>query len=272
MNLSNAIKRVLTALIAIPILLFVVYKGSYFFLAFVLIIGLGSFYEWTLITVKKNIKVHLYAGLLSTALLILNSFFEYVGLAEVIFIIVLLHLLIELFRNSGSALFNLGGSFLGISYISFFSVSLILIRNYFHNYETGGYLIIAMLASIWLCDSAAYYIGTAFGRHRLFLRVSPKKSWEGAISGFIFSVIGMIAAKLVILDSFSYVEAIHIGVIVGIFGQIGDLVESLFKRDAGVKDSSSLIPGHGGILDRFDSLLFTSPVVYLYIKNFIFPF
>jgi len=100
----------------------------------------------------------------------------------------------------------------------------------------------------------------------LMLRVSPKKSWEGAVAGFIFSVIGMVASKSLMLEFLSTFDAIIIGIIVGVFGQIGDLVESLIKRDANVKDSSSLIPGHGGILDRFDSLLFSAPIIYLYLS------
>ena len=125
-------------------------------------------------------------------------------------------------------------------------------------------MIISIFVSIWICDSAAYFIGSAYGLHKLMPRVSPKKSWEGAIAGFVFAVIGMIAARELVLEFLELRDAIAIGLIVGAFGQIGDLVESLLKRDNHVKDSSSIIPGHGGILDRFDSLLFTAPIVYLY--------
>ena len=103
------------------------------------------------------------------------------------------------------------------------------------------------------------------GRHKLFVRVSPNKTWEGAVWGFIAAVATMIIAQKLILPYLRLHQAIIIGMIIGVFGQIGDLVESLFKRDAGVKDSSSIIPGHGGVLDRFDSLIFVSPILYLYI-------
>ncbi len=103
----------------------------------------------------------------------------------------------------------------------------------------------------------------------MFPRVSPKKSWEGAVAGFLFSVLFMIAARALIIDFLPLSDAIMIGLISGIFGQAGDLIESLLKRDAGVKDSSSIIPGHGGIFDRFDSLLFTAPLVYLYLTLFV---
>jgi phosphatidate cytidylyltransferase len=129
----------------------------------------------------------------------------------------------------------------------------------------GGYTVIAVFASIWICDTAAYFGGSTFGRHRLFESVSPKKTWEGAIFGFIFSILTMVAAKILVLGYLAFQHAIVIGVLIGVFGQLGDLIESRFKRDAGVKDSSKSIPGHGGFYDRFDSLVYISPIVYLYI-------
>jgi phosphatidate cytidylyltransferase len=129
----------------------------------------------------------------------------------------------------------------------------------------GGYTVIAVLMSIWLCDTAAYFGGKTLGKHKLFERVSPKKTWEGAIIGFIFSVLTMVGAKILVLGYLEYRHAIVLGMLIGIFGQLGDLIESRFKRDAGVKDSSSIIPGHGGVYDRFDSLVYISPIVYLYI-------
>jgi phosphatidate cytidylyltransferase len=99
----------------------------------------------------------------------------------------------------------------------------------------------------------------------LFARVSPKKTWEGAVWGLAASILTMIAAQHFFLVYLEIYQAVLIGLIIGVFGQMGDLVESLFKRDAGVKDSSALIPGHGGVLDRFDSLIFVAPILYLYI-------
>ena len=147
------------------------------------------------------------------------------------------------------------------------------IREFFPNiddlYSRGGYLIISVFASIWICDSAAFFGGTALGKHKLFPRVSPKKSWEGAIFGFVFSIIAMYLAKVLVLDFLSLKDALIIGVLIGIFGQVGDLIESLLKRDAGIKDSSNLIPGHGGIFDRFDSLFFSAPIVFMYLVYFV---
>jgi phosphatidate cytidylyltransferase len=137
-------------------------------------------------------------------------------------------------------------------------------------YRWGGLTVLALFASIWICDSAAYFAGRAFGRHTLFERVSPKKTWEGALAGFVFAIAAFVAAKALFLPYLSYPSALVCGATVGCFGQLGDLAESLMKRDAGVKDSSALIPGHGGIFDRFDSLIFVSPLVFFYLDFIVF--
>ena len=134
----------------------------------------------------------------------------------------------------------------------------------------GGFTVLSVFASIWLCDSAAYFVGRAIGKHKLFERVSPNKTWEGAIAGLVFAIGGFVLAHHLLLPYLSLRDALVCGGIVGVFGQLGDLGESLLKRDAGVKDSSNLIPGHGGVLDRFDSLLFVSPLIYCYLDFVVF--
>ena len=127
--------------------------------------------------------------------------------------------------------------------------------------------LLSLLISIWLCDTAAYMIGSAIGKHKLFPKVSPKKTWEGAISGFFGAIIGFVLCTQIplLIKDFPIFHAIIIGIIIGSIGQIGDLVESKIKRDVGVKDSSSILPGHGGMLDRFDSIMFVIPVVFIYV-------
>ena len=134
----------------------------------------------------------------------------------------------------------------------------------------GGMTVATVFASIWLCDSAAYFAGLGFGKHKLMERVSPNKTWEGAIAGFVIAVASFMVAKVMLLEYMTMSSAVICGCIVGVFGQIGDMVESLIKRDVGVKDSSTLIPGHGGMLDRFDSLIFVSPLIYLYLDFIVF--
>lgn len=270
--MTNTAKRILVSAIAIPVILAVCYFGRIPFLLFTLIIGLVSYHEFYTMSRNKEISPNLIAGLLAVFLIILNNYYNFIDFFALSLLIVSLLVLLELFRNQGSAIINLGVSLLGILYLGLFASSILLIREFFSDeallYPQGGYLIISILASIWICDSAAFFLGTAFGKHKLFPRVSPKKSWEGAAAGFVFAILTMIAAKAIILDFFTTWDVIFIGIIVGTIGQMGDLVESLLKRDAEVKDSSSLIPGHGGIFDRFDSLLLSAPFIYLYLVYF----
>jgi phosphatidate cytidylyltransferase len=201
---------------------------------------------------------------------------------------------IELFRGAPGALVNLSVTFLGAAYAGLFLGSLVGLRELFipedfpvyayfplHGntvtedvagqlYRWGGYTVISLFASIWVCDSAAYFAGRAFGRHKLFVRVSPNKTWEGGVAGFAAALGVFQIARILVLPYMSVIDALVCGVIVGVCGQVGDLAESLLKRDAGVKDSSSLIPGHGGILDRFDSLLFVAPLVFVYLDFIVF--
>jgi len=272
MTLKENSKRVIVSIFAIPVILLASYVGGYYFFAFVVIISLISFYEFCSIAKNKNANANLWFGSLIIFLLLINQFKHFIDISAIILFSSLSLLIIELFRNKGSAIFNLGATFLGIFYIGIFATSLIALREFYPDigelYNRGGYLVIAVLVSIWIGDSAAYYGGTALGRHKLFPRVSPKKSWEGAIFSFVFSVGALILAKLIVLNFLSWQNVIAIGIIIGTFGQIGDLVESLLKRDSAVKDSSSIIPGHGGVFDRFDSLFFSAPVIWLYLRYF----
>ncbi len=267
--MSNTFVRILVSVITIPLILAICFLGKFLFLGFTLVIGGVAYYEFISFAKEKDASGSLVVGLPAVLLIIMNAYFNFTDFSLLAFGIVFLSLFHELFRNKKSAILNLGITFLGVFYIGMFVSSFILIREYFVDYQHGAFVIISMLATIWICDSAAYFFGLSFGKHRLFLRVSPKKSWEGAIAGFVFSIITMLAAKLLVVDFLSWQNVIVIGVILGTVGQVGDLIESLLKRDAGVKDSSNLIPGHGGVFDRFDSLIYSAPIVFLYVKYFI---
>jgi phosphatidate cytidylyltransferase len=237
--------------------------------------------------IYERFQVDIYKFLVDHFNFHLSIFTQYQLLTVVLVKFLLLTMLIELFRTKGSPTINIAATMMGVLVISLCFGMLIALREIFSFgiplqkfyaadmtgdqqlakiNQWGGYTVIAVFATIWICDTAAYFGGKSFGKHKLFLRVSPNKTWEGAIFGFIFSMLTMIAAKLLVLEYLSYLHAVIIGMLIGVFGQLGDLIESRFKRDAGVKDSSSLIPGHGGVYDRFDSLVFVSPIVYLYIE------
>ncbi len=270
---SNTTKRVIVSILSIPVIIGATYLGRYYFFGLVLAIASIAFIEFALMMKKKNISPNIPLGLLTVILLLADTFKPFVDDYSVYLSLIIVLSVIELFRDKGSAILNMGSTLLGIFYIELLSGALINIREFYppigELYFRGGFVLISVLATIWICDSAAFFGGTALGKHKLFPRVSPNKSWEGAAFGLVFAVLTMILSKIIVLNFLSWTDVIVIGIIVGTVGQIGDLVESLFKRDAGVKDSSNLIPGHGGIFDRFDSVLFSAPVILLYMKNFV---
>ncbi len=133
----------------------------------------------------------------------------------------------------------------------------------FRNYQP--IYLIGLLVLIWVNDSFAYLTGKNFGKHKLYSKISPKKTIEGFIGGFIAAIIGGILISY-FSKSLSLLHWIAIASIVSIFGTIGDLIQSKFKRQAGVKDSGKIMPGHGGIFDRLDSILYASPFVFLYLQ------
>ncbi len=273
MAFENSGARIIVAILAIPLVLAACYFGNLFFLTFTIGIGIIAFHEFAELARQKDYFVNKPIGYTGTAFIILNVYFGLIETANVLLIIVVLTLISELFRNNKSALANSGSTLLAIFYPGLFASYILQLREFYSpttsNYSDGAFVIISILAGIWFCDSAAYFIGSMIGKHKLFPRVSPKKSWEGAIAGFVFSIVGVGLIKYFFMDFLIWQHAVFFGIIIGTVGQTGDLVESLFKRDAGVKDSSSLIPGHGGILDRFDSLLLVAPVIFLYMHYFV---
>ncbi len=128
----------------------------------------------------------------------------------------------------------------------------------------GPVLLLVVIVTVWVNDTFAYLTGSLIGKHRLYERISPKKSWEGSIGGLFFCL--FIAAMFAHYSNYISVDrALIIAILVVVFGSLGDLIESMLKRQAGVKDSGNLIPGHGGILDRFDATFFAVPFVFVYL-------
>jgi phosphatidate cytidylyltransferase len=129
-------------------------------------------------------------------------------------------------------------------------------------------IVFCFLSLIWISDSAAYVFGVSFGKRPLLKSVSPKKSIEGFVGGIIFSIILALIFNFYLNTNFSIIQWLIIGVLTSILGTLGDLVQSQFKREAGVKDSGKWLPGHGGLYDRMDSIIFTAPFIYLLIIIF----
>ena len=131
----------------------------------------------------------------------------------------------------------------------------------------GEYYTVMLFVSIWVGDTAAYFIGKRYGTAKLLESVSPKKTWAGAAAGFLGSIVMMVALKnMLVPQSMGGLEAVFLGAVAGVAGQASDLAESVLKRSSGVKDSSALLPGHGGVLDRFDSYLLLAPLYYFALQ------
>ncbi len=272
MDWKNLSKRAVVAVVAAPLILWAAWRGGVAFFVFIeaiILLGVLEFYQ--LATAKgthPNRVLGVIAGLTFGA----QIYFRDLAAPEIWLtpmLLVVLLVLVELFRNKGSALLNLGSTLLGFAYVAGLWSFLLLIRELPRgtniSYESAGTWLVMLLATIWVCDTAAYFTGLAFGRHKLFERVSPKKTWEGAIGGLIFAILMAAAAHYWFVRDLRLIDSLVVGFIIGTIGQLSDLAESLFKRDAGVKDSSGLIPGHGGVLDRFDSEMLVAPLVYLYL-------
>jgi phosphatidate cytidylyltransferase len=187
---------------------------------------------------------------------------------------VFVSLLAELFHGRPQALANAAVSVFGGLDLGLVSFTL-LIREFPRlsgmRDAAGAWLLAGVFVIIWICDTAAYVVGARFGKRKLFPRVSPNKTWEGAWAGFISAALLGAALPLWVLPELTLLQGTAFGCLIGVLSQVSDLVESLFKRDAGVKDSSNLLPGHGGMLDRFDSPLLVTPAVYGFLLlNFLF--
>jgi len=133
--------------------------------------------------------------------------------------------------------------------------------------NTGARLLLALFLIVWLGDAGAYFLGSKLGKHKLAPRISPKKTWEGVFGNFVGNIAGASIIKGFVCTDWTWVDAVAIAILLGAFGLLGDLVESAWKRSAGLKDSNFgiAIPGHGGVLDRIDSLVFAAPALYLYV-------
>ena len=173
----------------------------------------------------------------------------------------------ELFRNKQKPIENIAGSALSLIYVAIpFSMTSMLAFPVRGEYTPN--ILIALFAIIWIYDSGAYLFGVSFGKNRLFERISPKKSWEGAIGGLLSTLI----ATYFLSDFVPEISTMNwmiISTIIAFFATLGDLTESMIKRQVDVKDSGNFFPGHGGILDRFVSMLFAVPVLVFYIKFFL---
>lgn len=274
--MNELAKRVIVAIFGIPLLIGSAFMGGWYFFTIVSIVSIIAQWEFYKIQEKKEIYPQNILGILAGFFILLGveTGYWYVT-GGFMMITIMIVLATEMFRQHENVSANIGVTLLGVFYIPFFLGTLLFMRTQFDqlmpSVENAGFkLVLIIFVGIWICDTFAYGFGRLIGKHKLFVKVSPNKTWEGAFAGVLGSILTLIAVKMLMILPVSWAVALSIGLLIGTVGQIGDLVESWFKRDAGVKDSSSLLPGHGGMLDRFDSIIFVSPAIFILIN--IIPF
>lgn len=262
--------RVIVAVVAVPLIVYLILQGGWYFFALITIISVVSQIEFYNLARQKDNLPQVVPGIF-LSLIILYSVQAgpsnpLTGLALALLILIFGY---EMFHNKSSAILNISTTMAGVVYPGLFLATLLFLRNNIQQLgiSSAGGFILTLFVSIWACDTFAYFVGKSIGRRPLFERVSPKKSVEGAVGGLVGSTAAFLTAHFFEWYIISFELALLSGMVVGLFGQFGDLVESWFKRDASTKDSSHILPGHGGMLDRFDSLIFVSPVfmiIYLF--------
>jgi phosphatidate cytidylyltransferase len=168
------------------------------------------------------------------------------------------------FRDMATAAPRLAATIMGIAYAGFLATFLAMFKRDVPG-ETGGDLILLVLVTTWLGDTGAYFAGRFLGKGKLYEAVSPKKTWAGAIGGLAASLLAASLMKIFRLEQLPWIDVVLIALPGAALGQLGDLAESVIKRSTGVKDSGALLPGHGGLLDRLDAVLFFAPYLWLYM-------
>lgn len=258
------VKRIITSSLLIGMIIGVIFVDWLCGLVVTLFI-IGGLYEFFCMLDKKGISAYKYFGIGLGMVIPLSIMFrfELTKNWELLFIVLALTFLILMQfkrrRNSG-AIVDISTTIFGIIYVSWFFSFLIKIR-----YLDGGLGLLSVLLLITKSgDIGAYLIGSRFGKTPLMPRISPNKTVEGAIAGLIFNVLVALACKPFL--GFGYFHLIALGLCMGVLGQLGDLSESLIKRDCEVKDSGKVFPGMGGVLDEIDSLLFVAPAFYFYMS------
>ncbi|MEZ4600474.1 MAG: phosphatidate cytidylyltransferase [Syntrophotaleaceae bacterium] len=257
-------QRIITALVLLPLLLlFIYYAGPAWFCGFVTLVAATALYEFYGMSLAGERKVEKSLAVLFGALLVpAASFGPAPALQGMLAFGVLFFGLIFLWRFLAltEVLCQLALVFFGFCYISLLLAHLVML----HGLPFGREWVFLVLLIVMASDSAAYFSGIALGRHKLYPAISPNKSIEGAIGGLLGGLVGAFVARWWFFSSLGLLDCLLLGLILGCVGQTGDLFESMIKRAFQVKDSGTIVPGHGGILDRLDSLLFTFPLAYYY--------
>lgn len=256
---KNLALRLAVAAIGIPVLLAMAYYSGYFLVLFCAVLaGLGT-HEFAAMARNKIGEINDFWIILLPVSCVAAGFTDF-PLTYVLIGAFIIYAILALKRNDIEITFDLFSIyFFPVIYLGLLSSFIMFLGLY---PSIGNRLLMMTFMIVWAVDTAAYFGGKAFGKRKLASAISPNKTWAGFYFGFLGALIAVVVSRLIFLD-IEWNKLIVMAVLACLFGQIGDLFESALKRYFGVKDSSAILPGHGGILDRFDSLLFAAPIVYL---------
>lgn len=268
-------KRILTAMVALPILLYTVWSSiPYFFAALAAIAIVIAIHEFYNLAAKVGCKTHdslgYLAGLATSACFVFGK----VGwIVAVVTTLVLLSLTFALTKPDElkNALVSVSATVFGVVYVGLlagFLIGVRMIPDTGHTMKLAPKLLTLFFAMVMLTDTGAYYTGRSIGKHKLAPRISPGKTVEGFIGGLVAAMLAGPLCKYTFFPELDLTHSLLLGALIGLIGPVGDLAESMLKRGAEVKDSGTLLPGHGGMLDRVDSILFCAPLLYFYWRLF----
>ncbi|HYI11298.1 MAG TPA: phosphatidate cytidylyltransferase [Thermoanaerobaculia bacterium] len=256
--------REITAAVGAPIIIWIIgWSHEYVFDAAIAIICVVAMYEFLALGKAKGYEVPVPLCIAIMLILIAAFVVEHLSVELGMFAALLFIPASYVFSKKSleDALPSSAVAVLGTTYVGMLGGSLIRLRN---DFPVGWKLVFFLMLVVWLGDSGAYYVGKRFGKRKLSPLISPKKTVEGLMGGMGASIITAVVIHFTFFPEFPLLHAIIAGVLLSVAGVIGDLAESMWKRSAAVKDSGTLLPGHGGFLDRFDSILFTAPILYCY--------
>ncbi len=279
--MNNTIVRVIVGVIGIPLIIISAMLGNEIFLVFCMVLAFFCMNEFYNLFEKPHhppgeltrwfggVSFHKTVFLIISTLVVVCFYYEHFNYALILYFVMFIFLIVSEVFKEEKHFEAVGTWLLSVVYISTpFGLLSLMDSSRMLAFNGANYAIICLVL-VWVSDSFAFFGGKLFGKHKLAERISPKKTWEGSIIGFLFTMLSGVVIWKFIYPDFTLWHWLSVTLIVGFFAQIGDLFESNLKRSVKVKDSSNLIPGHGGALDRFDSILFAVPALYifLYLKS-----
>ncbi|HHX24480.1 MAG: phosphatidate cytidylyltransferase [Tepidanaerobacteraceae bacterium] len=261
--------RIISAIVGIVALMYIINAGGWIFFLSICLLNIFAMYELYKAFQKKGVHITFFLNSISTAILLYYiSFyndFNFIWVSFLIFLLIMLECMYGIINNNRNHIINTVYTVFSFVYTTLLFMFFILVRNL----PNGINFIWWIFITTWACDTGAFFTGIYFGKNPLAPHISPNKTIEGSLGGVVLSIIASIIFTRFFISEISILHAIILGILIGSISQIGDLSASLIKRYCKIKDFSNIIPGHGGILDRLDSALFSFPIAYIYIMTIL---